>query len=145
MKKHLILAALAATLCSPIAWAQGYGQAEAPAVQARAPLPVKTGKVLDVQTVRIQVPAKESTSNLGGIIGAAAGAFLAKDGTWQSQALAGTIGAAVGSKVGQSASQETREAVQVIVKLDDGQALAIIQEQEGEPLKPGQAVFPTPR
>lgn len=121
--------------------AQGYGQSDAPASQARAPLQVKTGKVLDLQTVRIDVPPTNTAGTLGGVIGAAAGAFMARDGSWQSQALAGTIGAAVGNKVANTASAESREAVQVIVKLDDGQALAIIQEPNGAPLQVGQSVY----
>ena len=133
--------AAAAIFSTTCAMAQGYGAGDAPASQARTALPVKSGKVLDVQEVHIDIPAGPNSGLLGGAIGAAAGALLGKDGGWQGQALAGTLGAAAGAKAGQMLSAEKRPAQQVIVQPDNGEPVAIIQEAGAAPLAVGQRVY----
>jgi outer membrane lipoprotein SlyB len=122
--------------------AQTFSGSEAPSSQAGTALPVKYGRVIDVQHVDIDVQAQGNSNVLGGVIGAAAGAFLARDGGWQGQALAGTLGAAAGAKAGQMISAEKRPAQQLIIQLDaGGDPVAVIQEAGGKPLVSGQKVY----
>ena len=123
-----------------------YRADSAPAATARAALAVKKGVVVDIQTVTIEIPSTTTAKGLGGVIGGLAGALLGagnggSSNSWQAQTLAGSVGAAAGTKVGEWISKETRDAQQVIVQPDQGEPLAVVQEAGADPLTVGQRVY----
>jgi outer membrane lipoprotein SlyB len=142
MLKPLLIAAAIAAALTQAAYAQSYGAMDAPASQARTALAVKTGTVIDIQDVNIDIAANPNTNIFGGVIGATAGAVIGRDSGWAGQALAGTVGAALGAKAAERLSAERRSAQQVIVQLDQqGDAIAVIQEPGATPLAVGQKVY----
>lgn len=120
--------------------AQSFGQMEVPSVQGRAVLNVQAGIVLDVQATTIEVEATNQNRAMGGVIGAALGAFAARDSSWQGQGLAGSVGAFLGDKIANTVSKERRPATEVVVRLGSGQMLAIVQENT-VPLAVGDPVY----
>jgi len=122
------------------AHAQGFGQMEVPGAQGRAVLNVQFGIVLDVQATTIEVEAPNQNRAIGGVIGAAMGAFAARDSSWQGQGLAGSIGAFLGDRIANTVSKERRPATEVVVRLESGQMLAIVQEN-AVPLAVGDPVY----
>jgi outer membrane lipoprotein SlyB len=141
MLKPLLIAAAVAAALTQTAYAQSYGAMDAPASQARTALAVRTGTVVDIQDVNIDVPANPNTNIFGGVIGATAGAVVGRDAGWAGQALAGTVGAALGAKAAERLSAEKRAAQQVIVQPEQGDAIAVIQEPGATPLAVGQKVY----
>lgn len=122
------------------AHAQSFGQMEVPSVQGRAALGVQFGIVLDLQATTIEVEAPNTNRAMGGVIGAALGAFAARDSSWQGQGLAGSVGAFLGDRIANTVSKERRPAAQVVVRLENGQMLAIVQENS-VPLAVGDPVY----
>ena len=118
-----------------------FGQADIPASQGRASLNVLTGKVVDIQATAIEVPASNEARNLGALLGGLVGAAAGRDRGWEVQGSLGTIGAAVGAKVAGNSSREFRQATQIIVRLDSGQVIAVVQEMNGIPVGLGDAVY----
>lgn len=129
------------TLVPSFSQAQSQGQIDVPVVAARTPQNVKTGKVLDIQYVQIEVPANNTTVAVGAAIGATGGAYAASKQSWQGQALMGVIGGAIGKQVAQSLSHEMRDAQQIIVQFDNGTAQAFVQEPNGPAIEVGQSVY----
>jgi outer membrane lipoprotein SlyB len=132
---------LSFALTAGTALAQSYGAMDAPATQARTALTVKPGRVIDVQNVQLDVAPNPSHQALGGILGASAGAFLAREAGWQGQFLGGAVGAAAGAAAGNAMSADKRNAQQVIVQPEQGDAIAVIQEPGSAPLVVGQKVY----
>lgn len=120
---------------------QSFGQADIPSTQGRSALPVRSGVVIDIQDVAIEVPASQESRVFGGILGGLVGAAAANGQPWQVQGAAGTGGAFVGTQIAQHLSEERRDASQVVVQMTDGQAIAVVQEMNGTPLSVGDAVF----
>lgn len=120
--------------------AQGFGQMDVPSAQGRAVLNVQFGIVLDVQATTIEVEAPNQNRAMGGVIGAALGAFAARDSSWQGQGLAGSVGAFLGDRIANTVSKERRAATEVVVRLESGQLLAIVQENT-VPLAVGDPVY----
>lgn len=125
---------------SSFSMAQSFGQSSVPTAQARTPLNVQTGRIIDIQRIQIEVPATATSNVLGGAIGAAGGAYAGRNSGWQAQSVLGLIGAAVGRQVADSVSREMRDAEQIIVSFSAGQATAYIQESS-DGLYVGQNVY----
>ncbi|ABD71959.1 outer membrane lipoprotein (plasmid) [Rhodoferax ferrireducens T118] len=123
------------------AHAQSWGQADIPSSQGRMAMNVMTGRVLDVQATDIEVVATNQNRAFGGLIGGLLGAAAARNGSWQGQAAVGSIGAFLGEKIANNSGTEMRPAMQVIVRLDSGQVIAVVQEMNGIPVGAGDAVF----
>lgn len=128
-------------LLSGCAAQPSFGQHEIPEAQARSALAVQHGYVLDVQATTIEVDAPGQSRAVGGVIGATAGAFIARDSGFSGQALAGSLGGFLGDRLATTLSKEKRSASQVVVKLDNGQSLAIVQENQGTPLRVGESIY----
>lgn len=124
-----------------VGFTQSFGQADIPASQGRSALPVKPGTVIDVQDTAIEIPASQESRMFGGVLGGLVGAAAANGQPWQWQGAAGAGGAFVGTQLAQHLSQERRGASQVIVQMGDGQAIAVVQEPNGEPLNVGDRVY----
>lgn len=123
------------------AHAQSWGQVDIPSSQGRAALNVQTGRVLDVQATAIEVVATNESRAFGGLIGGLLGAVAASNASWQGQAAVGSIGAFLGDKIVTSKMQEMRPAMQVIVRLESGLVIAVVQEMNGTPVGAGDAVY----
>lgn len=109
-----------------------WGNNNVPGSQGRAMLNVMTGRVLDVQATAIEVTAPTEGRAIGGIVGGLLGAALARnESSWQGQSVAGALGAFLGDRVAVKATSEMRPAVQVIVHLDNGNTVAVVQEETG--------------
>ena len=137
----VIVAALAAGQDFAFCQTPSFGQADIPATQGRSALPVKSGVVIDIQDTAIEVPASQESRVLGGVLGGLVGAAAVSGQSWQWQGAAGTGGAIIGNQIAQRISQERRNASQVIVQMGDGQAIAVVQEMNGEQLNAGDRVF----
>ncbi len=96
--------------------------------QARSNQKVVEGTVVDVQTVTI-----EGNGKLGGVAGAALGGAAASGiGRGAGRRTATVGGAIVGAKVGSRIQKRrsTREGLEVLVKLENGETVAVIQEAD---------------
>jgi outer membrane lipoprotein SlyB len=114
-----------------------------PGSQGRAVLNVSTGTVLDIQATSIEVSAPVENRAIGGVVGGLLGAALGKnESSWQGQSVVGALGAFLGDKLAVKASSEMRPAVQLIVHLDNGNTVAVVQEETGAsaPLRVGDKV-----
>ena len=138
MKRALAigLASLALVLAG---CASGLGGGTYERAEARRAMTVQYATVESVRQVRL-----EGTKTPVGTIGGAAIGGIAGSGVGggRGQAVATVIGAVAGGLAG-SALEEgvTRRAgVEVTVKLENGQLLAVVQEDEGERFVPGERV-----
>lgn len=120
----------------------GWGQGSVPSQQGRAVLNVTQGVVIDVQATAIEVTAPTENRAVGGVLGGLIGAVVAGNSNtnWQGTSLASAVGALVGERVANSASKEMRDAMQVIVRLDNGNVVAVVQEMNGTHLGVGDSV-----
>lgn len=140
-KKAIYAGILAALFAIAQAGAAGLGSHDLPGEQARTDLKVRAGVVIDVQTVTLEIEATKNQRMAGGVVGALAGMAIGKQaGDWQTQGLAGGVGALAGDAIARTAGAESREALQVVVQLDSGGAVAIAQTMDN-PLAVGQRVF----
>lgn len=121
--------------------AQSFGQADIPSAQGRAALNVQGGQVIDVQATAIEVIASNETRGIGGVIGGLLGAAAGRKESWQGQAAIGSLGALFGAKIAEAATKEMRPAMQVVVRLDNGRVIAVVQEMNGAPVGVGDAVY----
>lgn len=116
-----------------------YGEADARRVQD-----VVLGVVEDVRVVDIS-----SKSNTGQVVGGALGAAVGgvagnKVGNGSGRTLATIAGAAIGgltgAAIGDKFSETHRRSIEVVVSLDNGRAIVVTQEEDGNVLNPGDRV-----
>lgn len=128
------------------AWQGDLGGDEYRAQEARSYQRVQIGTVLDIRMVRI---TRESSS--GNYIGAAAGAILGGvignqvgkgSGRTIATAIGGTIGGVAGNTAGAYAGREVKQAAEITVSMNNGNAVSIVQELDGATaqLRPGDRV-----
>ena len=107
--------------------------------EARRAMTVQYGQVDSVRLVQLE----GTKSPVGTVAGAAVGGIAGSGvGGGRGQAIATVIGAVAGGMAG-SAIEEgvTRQAgVEVTVRLESGQVLAVVQEDGGEAFRPGDRV-----
>jgi outer membrane lipoprotein SlyB len=137
----LMLAALLAAASAGAIAGDGYGSHDLGGDQARQTLKVRRGVVIDVQTVELKIEAGGTTKAVGGVVGALAGATATQgQQNWQTQGLGSAVGAVLGMAAADKLGSSKKEAVQVVVQLDSGDAVALAQTMEN-PLTVGQRVF----
>ena len=133
--------ALAASLVTLVAsgCASGLGGDTYARGEARRAMTVQYGSVEEVRPVRLE----GTKSPVGTVAGAAVGGIAGSGvGGGRGQAVATVIGAVAGGLAG-SALEEgvTRKpGVEVTVRLESGQILAVVQEDGGEAFRPGERV-----
>ena len=133
--------ALAASLVALVAsgCASGLGGDTYARGEARRAMTVQYGSVEEVRPVRLE----GTKSPVGTVAGAAVGGIAGSGvGGGRGQAVATVIGAVAGGLAG-SALEEgvTRKpGVEVTVRLESGQILAVVQEVGGEAFRPGDRV-----
>ncbi len=132
----LIAAALAAflTACA----APGLGGGSYSREQARREQTVRMGYVESVREVKLEGTRSGVGPGAGAVAGGIAGSSI---GHRRGAALGAVAGAVVGGIAGQAAEQglTAKRGVEVTVKLDNGQMLAIMQEAD-ETFRPGDRV-----
>jgi outer membrane lipoprotein SlyB len=133
--------ALAASLVALVAsgCASGLGGDTYARGEARRAMTVQYGSVEEVRPVRLE----GTKSPVGTVAGAAVGGIAGSGvGGGRGQAVATVIGAVAGGLAG-SALEEgiTRKpGVEVTVRLESGQILAVVQEDGGQAFRPGDRV-----
>lgn len=135
--KKLALALAAAMALSGCA--QGLGGGTYSRGEARRAMTVQFGTVDSVRAVRLEGTKTPIGSVAGAAVGGIAGSSV---GGGRGAAVATVIGAVAGGVAG-SALEEgaTRtDGVEVTVRLDNGQYLAVVQADQGEQFRPGERV-----
>jgi outer membrane lipoprotein SlyB len=128
-------AALATVLtgCAP-----GLGGSSYSRDQARREQTVRLGYVESVRDVKLEGTRSGVGPAAGAVVGGIAGSTV---GAGRGSAVAAVIGAVAGGVAGQAAEQGVtgKRGVEVTVKLDNGQMVAIMQEAD-ETFRPGDRV-----
>ena len=133
-----ILAMAAATTVITGCAAPGLGSGSYSREQARREQTVRMGYVESVREVSLEGTRTGLGAGAGAVAGGIAGSGV---GHGRGAALAGVAGAVVGGIAGQAAEQglTAKRGVEVTVKLDNGQMVAIMQEAD-ETFRPGDRV-----
>ncbi|NTV12253.1 MAG: glycine zipper 2TM domain-containing protein [Zoogloea sp.] len=134
---NLTLAALlAATLAG---CAGGLGGDTYSRGEARRVMTVKMGTVESVRAVKLEGTKTPVGTVAGAAIGGIAGSGV---GQGRGSAVAGVVGAVVGGIAGSAAEEgiTRKPGVEVTIKLDNGELLAVVQEDSGENFRPGERV-----
>ncbi len=136
-KMHAVAAAIAATLvlsaCAPGQGANIYSRS-----QARTEQSVRMGTVEGVRVVRLEGTRTPIGTIAGGVVGGIAGSTV---GQGRGSSIAAVIGALAGGLAGSALEEGVtrKEGVEVTVRLDNGNMIAITQEAD-EKFAPGDRV-----
>lgn len=130
----LVLGALVLGGC-----ASGLGGGTYERGEARRAMSVQYGVVESVRSVRLEGTKSPVGTVAGAAVGGVAGSTV---GGGSGRAIATVIGAVAGGVAGAAIEEgATRSAgVEVTVQLDNGQLLAVVQEDEGENFRNGERV-----
>ena len=138
MSLSAVTAALAAVLLLG-GCAQGLGGGAYSRTEARRAMTVQFGTVESVRAVQLEGTKTPIGSVAGAAVGGIAGSSV---GGGRGAAAAAVIGAVAGGVAGaaiEEGATRTR-GVEVTVRLDDGQFLAVVQADEGETFRAGERV-----
>jgi outer membrane lipoprotein SlyB len=119
--------------------AQGLGGGTYSRTEARRAMTVQFGTVESVRGVQLEGTKSPVGTVAGAAVGGIAGSTI---GGGRGQAVATVIGAVAGGVAGAAVEEGvTRtQGVEVTVRLDNGQELAVVQADEGEGFRPGERV-----
>ena len=119
--------------------AQGLGGGTYSRTEARRAMTVQFGTVESVRGVLLEGTKTPVGTVAGAAVGGIAGSTI---GGGRGQAVATVIGAVAGGLAGSAVEEgATRtQGVEVTVRLDDGQFLAVVQADEGERFRAGERV-----
>ena len=129
-----ILATVTLTGC-----ASGLGGGNYERAEARRVMSVRLGVVESVRPVKLE----GTNSPVGTIGGAAVGGIAGSTvGGGKGSAIAAVVGAVAGGLAGAAAEEglTRKQGVEVTVKMDNGELLAVVQEDGGENFAPGERV-----
>jgi outer membrane lipoprotein SlyB len=133
------LAALATASVLLSGCASGLGSGDYERVEARRVMNVRMGIVESIRPVNL-----EGTQSGVGILGGAAVGGIAGStvGAGKGSAIAAVVGAVVGGIAGAAAEEGmSRSAgIEITLKMDNGELLAIVQADQGEAFRPGERV-----
>lgn len=119
--------------------ASGLGGGDYQRAEARRVINVRMGVVESVRPVKLE-GTKSPVGSLGGAaIGGIAGSTV---GQGKGAAIAAVIGAVAGGLAGAAAEEGVtrKQGVEVTLKMDNGELLAVTQEDGGENFQPGERV-----
>jgi outer membrane lipoprotein SlyB len=107
--------------------------------EARREMSVRTGIVESVREVRIEGTKTPIGSGAGAITGGIAGSSV---GSGRGSAVGAVVGAVAGGLAGAAIEEGVtrKNGVEITVKLDNGQLVAIVQEDDGTQFHPGERV-----
>ena len=119
--------------------AQGLGGGTYSRTEARRAMTVQFGTIESVRGVQIEGTKTPIGSVAGAAVGGIAGSTI---GGGRGQAVATVIGAVAGGLAGSAVEERATRTpgVEVTVRLDNGQFLAVVQADEGEGFRPGERV-----
>lgn len=129
-----LLAALNVAGC-----ASGLGGGDYERVEARRVMSVRMGVVESVRPVKLE----GSNTPIGTIAGAAVGGIAGSTiGGGKGASIAAVVGAVAGGIAGAAAEEglTRKQGIEVTLKMDNGELLAIVQEDGGENFVPGERV-----
>lgn len=119
--------------------AQGLGGGTYSRTEARRAMTVQFGTIESVRGVQLE----GTKTPIGSVAGAAVGGIAGNTiGGGRGQAVATVIGAVAGGLAGSAVEERATRTpgVEVTVRLDNGQFLAVVQADEGEGFRPGERV-----
>lgn len=119
--------------------ARGLGGGDYARTEARRAMTVQFGSVESVRAVRLE----GTKSPVGSVAGAAVGGIAGSSvGGGRGAAVATVIGAVAGGVAGSAIEEGATRSngVEVTVRLDNGQYLAVVQADGGEQFRPGERV-----
>ena len=124
---------LVLSACAPGQGANSYSRS-----QARTEQSVRMGTVEGVRVVRLEGTRSPVGTLAGGVVGGVAGSTV---GGGRGSTIAAVIGAVAGGLAGSAIEEgvSRKEGVEVTVRLDNGNMIAITQEAD-EQFKPGERV-----
>jgi outer membrane lipoprotein SlyB len=124
---------LVLSACAPGQGANTYSRS-----QARTEQSVRLGTVEGVRTVRLEGTRTPIGTIAGGVVGGVAGSTI---GDGRGSTIAAVLGALAGGLAGSAIEEGVtrKEGVEVTVRLDNGNIIAITQEAD-ETFKPGERV-----
>lgn len=119
--------------------AQGLGGGTYSRTEARRAMTVQFGSIESVRAVQLEGTKTPVGSVAGAAVGGIAGSTI---GGGRGQAVATVIGAVAGGLAGAAVEEGATRTpgVEVTVRLDNGQFLAVVQADEGERFRPGERV-----
>lgn len=122
--------------------AQGhYGNSEVDAHQVKTVNNVKRGVVEALLAAEINAPARVEDRTFGAVLGGALGALAARKGGWAAQATVGSVGAWGGERIANAIGASRSDAIEVVVRLEGGQLITVVQQVTSRPLGVGDAVY----
>ncbi|MCB1959410.1 MAG: glycine zipper 2TM domain-containing protein [Rhodocyclaceae bacterium] len=129
-----LVAALAVGGCASNLTGDSYSRSE-----ARRAMVVKFATVESVRMVKLEGTKSQIGTVAGGAVGGIAGSTV---GRGSGSAVAAVLGAVAGGMAGAAIEEGTtrRQGIEVTVRLDNGQYMAVVQEDAGENFEPGQRV-----
>lgn len=127
-----ILAATVATLaaCAAPQTATNYARTETRMLQQ-----VQLGELVEVREVTLDAQPTGQGAAAGAVLGGVSGA---QRGNATQAAIGGVLGSLLGQGIEDAAGR--RKGVELLVKLDDGNLVAVTQESDGLKYEPGQRV-----
>jgi outer membrane lipoprotein SlyB len=136
MRKYLPILLLPALLAG---CASGLGSGDYERKEARRVYEVKMGVVESVRSVRLEGTNSGVGTVAGGIVGGVAGSEI---GGGKGSAVGAVLGAVAGGVAGKAAEEAlTRKpGIEVVVRLDSGRTIAVVQEDTGESFARGDRV-----
>ncbi|HMV17190.1 MAG TPA: glycine zipper 2TM domain-containing protein [Zoogloea sp.] len=119
--------------------ASGLGGGTYERAEARRVMNVRMGVIESVRVVKLE-GTKSPIGTLGGAaVGGIAGSTV---GGGKGSSIGAVVGAVVGGLAGSAAEEglTRKNGLEITLKMDNGEMLAIVQEDEGEGFKPGERV-----
>ncbi len=129
-----MLAAVTVVGCTP-----GLGGGDYERAEARRVISVRMGIVESVRPVKLE-GTKSPVGTLGGAaVGGIAGSTI---GQGKGAAIGAVLGAVAGGLAGSAAEEgiTRKQGIEVTVKMDNGEMLAVVQEDGGEKFMPGERI-----
>lgn len=119
--------------------ASGLGGGTYERAEARRAMTVDYGTVESVRQVRLEGTKTPVGTIAGAAVGGVAGSTI---GGGSGRTIATVLGAVAGGVAGSAVEEGAtrKRGVEVTVKLDNGQLMAVVQEDEGERFSPGERV-----
>lgn len=134
---NLVIALLASVTVAGCASGLGGGDYER--AEARRVINVRMGIVESVRPVKLE-GTKSPVGTLGGAaVGGIAGSTI---GQGKGAAIGAVLGAVAGGLAGSAAEEgiTRKQGIEVTVKMDNGEMLAVVQEDGGEKFMPGERI-----
>lgn len=134
---NLVIALLASVTVAGCATGLGGGDYER--AEARRVINVRMGIVESVRPVKLE-GTKSPVGTLGGAaVGGIAGSTI---GQGKGAAIGAVLGAVAGGLAGSAAEEgiTRKQGIEVTVKMDNGEMLAVVQEDGGEKFMPGERI-----